>query len=89
MSSCSSNNSKQESTTNDNFNYIVDRFADAEVLSYKVPAFENLTLQQKHLVFHLSEASLRGRDILLDHNNRYQLAVSTTFENLHAKYKCT
>lgn len=86
MSSCSSNNSKQESTTNDNFNYIVDRFADAEVLRYKVPAFENLTLQQKQLVYHLSEASLWGRDILFDQNNRYNLAVRRTLENIYANY---
>ena len=50
---------------NSNFNYSVDRFADIEVLRYQVPGFEDLSLQQKELVYYLTEAALNGRDILL------------------------
>ena len=57
------------SVTNDNgFDYVVDRFADLEILRYQVPGFESLTLKQKQLLYHLSEAALMGRDILFDQN---------------------
>ena len=55
---------------NDNFQCVVDRFADIEVLRNKVPDFENLSLQQKLLIYHLTEAALTGRDILWDQNGR-------------------
>ena len=48
------------------FNYNVDRFADIEVLRYQVPGFEDLSLNQKKLVYYLQEAALQGRDILFD-----------------------
>ena len=38
--------------------YRVDRFADLEVLRYKVPGFEKLTLQQKKLLYYLSQAAI-------------------------------
>ncbi|MDE6449309.1 MAG: dihydrofolate reductase, partial [Muribaculaceae bacterium] len=57
----------------DTFDYHVDRFEDIEVLRYKVPGFENLTLDQKKLVYHLTEAALAGRDILWDQNCKYNL----------------
>ncbi|WP_290392964.1 hypothetical protein, partial [uncultured Muribaculum sp.] len=53
------------------FDYVVDRFADIEVLRYKVPDFENLSLQQKLLIYHLTEAAIAGRDILWDQNGKY------------------
>ena len=42
------------------FNYKVDRFADIEVLRYKVTDFEKLSLRQKTLVYYLTEAALYG-----------------------------
>ena len=48
------------------FNYLVDQFADLQVLRYEVPGFEELSLKQKLLLYHLSEAALMGRDILYD-----------------------
>ena len=53
------------------FDYHVDRFADIEVLRYRVPGFENLSRNQKILVYYLTEAALTGRDILWDQNGRY------------------
>ena len=70
-----------------NFNYIVDRFADIEVLRYKVPEFENLSLQQKKLIYHLSEAAILGRDILTDQNCKYNLEIRTLLENIYLNYK--
>ncbi len=67
----------------DNFQYRSDRFADLEILNYKVPGFEDLTLQQKTLVYYLSEAGLWGRDILFDQNCRYNLLVRHTLEAIY------
>ena len=69
-----------------NFNYIVDRFADIEVLRYKVPEFENLSLQQKKLIYFLSEAAIMGRDILTDQNCKYNLEIRTLLENIYLNY---
>ena len=68
------------------FNYVVDRFADIEVLRYKVPEFENLTLQQKKLIYYLSEAAIVGRDILTDQNCKYNLEIRTLLENIYQNY---
>lgn len=70
----------------DDFDYTVDRFADIEVLRYKVPDFENLSLQQKILVYYLTEAALWGRDILWDQNNRHNLAIRDMLENVYTNY---
>lgn len=71
---------------NDNFQYVVDRFADIEVLRYKVPDFENLSLRQKLLIYHLTEAALAGRDILWDQNGKENLAVRDLMENIYLNY---
>ncbi|MBR5550949.1 MAG: dihydrofolate reductase [Muribaculaceae bacterium] len=68
------------------FNYVVDRFADVEVLRYKVPEFENLSLQQKKLIYYLSEAAIVGRDILTDQNCKYNLETRTLLENIYQNY---
>ena len=67
-------------------NYIVDRFADIEVLRYPVPGFEELSLNQKKLVYYLTEAALAGRDILWDQNNRYNLDLRKLLENIYSNY---
>lgn len=69
------------------FNYVVDQFADLQILRYQVPGFESLSLRQKRLLYHLSEAALMGRDILFDQNGRYNLAVRRTLEAIYADYK--
>ena len=54
------------SNTDSKFDYVVDRFADIEVLRYKVPGFDELSLNQKKLIYYLTEAAIAGRDILWD-----------------------
>ncbi len=66
---------------------VVDRFADIEVMRYAVPGFEELSLDQKKLIYHLTEAALAGRDILWDQNGRYNLAVRDLLEDLYKNYK--
>ena len=74
-------NCKKQTTENNNdkFTYNVDKFYDLEVLRYRVEGFEQLTLQQKQLIYHLSEAALQGRDILYDQNCRYNLRIRPAF----------
>lgn len=69
------------------FDYVVDRFADIEVLRYPVPDFESLTLDQKRLVYYLTEAALWGRDILWDQNYKYNLAIRDMLESVYKNYK--
>jgi len=71
----------------DNFIYEVDAFADLEILRYKVPEFESLSLQQKELLYYLSQAAIEGRDILYDQNGRYNLAIRRTLEAIYENYK--
>ena len=68
------------------FNYNVDKFYDLEVLRYKVPDFESLNVQQKTLLYYLSEAALHGRDILYDQNCRYNLRIRRALEQVYINY---
>lgn len=68
------------------FNYNVDKFADIEVLRYKVPGFEELSLDQKKLIYYLNEAALQGRDILFDQNGKYNLAIRQTLEAVYTNF---
>lgn len=67
----------------DNFQYEDIRFADIQLLRYRVPAFDGLTLRQKLYVYHLTEAALTGRDILWDQNCRYNLPIRRLLEDIY------
>ena len=69
------------------FEYVADRFADIEVLRYKVPDFEKLTLNQKLLVYYLVQAALDGRDILWDQNCKANLVLRPVLEKIYTSYK--
>ncbi len=85
IGACACSGNKQAEST-EPFNYHVDRFADIEVLRYKVPDFEKLSLQQKKLIYFLSEAAIEGRDILFDQNNKYNLVIRKTLEAVFLNY---
>ncbi|MBP1618271.1 MAG: Dipeptidyl-peptidase [Bacteroidetes bacterium] len=72
---------------NDDFKYEVDQFADLQILRYQVPGFNLLSLQEKEMIYYLSQAAIEGRDILFDQNNRYNLAIRRTLEAIYANYK--
>lgn len=67
--------------------YRVDRFADIEIIRYEVPGFEELSLKQKQLLYHLSEAALMGRDIVYDQNCRYNLTIRRALEAIYREYR--
>ncbi len=64
------------------FKYSIDEFADIEILKYQVPGWDELTLQQKEYVYHLSEAAKSGRDIIWDQKFKYNLAIRHSLENI-------
>lgn len=71
----------------DDFKYNNERFADLQMLRYKVPGFDQLSLRQKTLVYYLSEAALCGRDILFDQNGAYNLRIRKMLETVYTDYQ--
>lgn len=69
------------------FPYHVDNFADIEVLRYQVPDFDKLSLNQKLMVYYLSQAAQAGRDIIWDQNGRYNLQIRPLLEAVYTSYK--
>lgn len=92
LAACTNSNKTETGDTsshNDmdpNFEYTVDKFADIEILRYQVHGFNNLSLQQKELIYYLSEAALEGRDILYDQHNKYNLTIRRTLEGIYENY---
>lgn len=68
----------------DTFEYVVDQFADMQILRYRVPGIENLTLRQQEMLYYLSEAALCGRDILYDQNGKYNLSIRRVLEAVYS-----
>ena len=69
------------------FEYSNERFADLQMLRYKVEGFENLTLKQKTFIYYLQEAALYGRDILFDQNGKYNLRIRNMLEEVYVNYQ--
>ena len=69
------------------FEYVVDQFADLRVLRYQIPGFDELSLQEKKLVYYLTQAGLAGRDIIWDQNYRHNLAIRQALEKIYTDYK--
>ncbi len=81
---------KKDSTmpdTSKSFEYISEQFADLRILRYEIPGFNELTLQQKELLYYLSEAALCGRDIAWDQNYKYALTIRKTIDAIVENYK--
>ena len=74
-------------TQNEEKAWVVDRFDDIKVIRYEVPGFEELPLQEKILIYYLSEAAKCGRDIMFDQNFKYNLAVRRTLEAIYTSYE--
>ncbi|MCD4729807.1 MAG: dipeptidyl peptidase 3 [Bacteroidales bacterium] len=80
----SKDNSQKEK---DEFTFLLEQFADLKIMRYKVPGFDDLSLEQKKLVYYLSEAALCGRDIIFDQNYKYNLKIRKTLEQIYLKYQ--
>lgn len=69
------------------FDWTVEKFADLQILRYRVPGFEELSLRQKELIYYLTEAALQGRDILFDQNGKYNLTIRRMLEAVYMGYQ--
>ena len=70
----------------EDFNYSDERFADLQLLRYRLNGFESLTPQQKELVYYLSEATLWGRDITFDQFGKYNLHIRKMLEVVFTRF---
>jgi len=73
----------QEST----FEYVADQFADLRILRYQIHGFDELTLQEKKLVYYLTQAGLAGRDIIWDQNYRHNLTIRRALEHIYQSFE--
>lgn len=77
---------RQAPAGQEGFKYLIDEFADLRIIRYRIEGWEDLSLQQKEYVYHLSEAAKWGRDIYWDQNGRYNLQVRRALENILENY---
>jgi dipeptidyl-peptidase-3 len=99
LSACKSNQSENNSEnavvkndslmkdTTEKFEYVSEQFADLRILRYEIPGFDELLLQQKELLYYLSEAALCGRDIAWDQNYKYNLTIRKTLDAIVNEFK--
>lgn len=69
------------------FAYLTETFADKKIIRYRVPGFDQLSLDQKKLVYYLVEAGLSGRDIMYDQNYRHNLPIRRAIDRIVRDYK--
>ncbi|MCC6724751.1 MAG: dihydrofolate reductase [Saprospiraceae bacterium] len=77
----------QPKSSSDNFKWTTESFADKKIIRYQVPGFDKLSLNQKLLVYYLTQAGLSGRDINYDQNYRFNLPIRQALDNIVANYK--
>lgn len=78
---------KPAETAAQEFQWQIDQFADLRIMRYQVPGFEDLSLDQKKLIYYLSEAALCGRDIITDQNYKHNLIIRRTLDAIVEGYK--
>ncbi len=84
---CVSCNNGKQAEAEAAFDYANETFADIQMLRYEVKGFDELTLDQKKLVYYLQEAALYGRDILFDQNGRHNLVIRKMLETVYTDYQ--
>lgn len=96
MAACGSSEQKQAESKpsapaacvdNDStFNYEAERFEDIRILKYRIPCWDRLSLQQKELVYYLTQAGLAGRDMMWDQNYKHNLEIRSILEKIYTSY---
>ena len=74
------------SNSNEHFQFIDERFADLQMLRYRLNGFEDLTLSQQIYIYCLAKATLMGRDITFDQQGKYNLRIRKTLEAIYQLY---
>lgn len=70
----------------DDFNYLSERFADIQLLRYRLDGFDKLSIQQKKLIYFLAKATVFGRDITFDQFGIYNLRIRKLLEVVYSNY---
>lgn len=70
----------------DTFKWNTESFADKKIIRYQIPGFDKLTVQQKKLVYYLTQAGYSGRDIFWDQNYRHNLKIRRALEKIVKNY---
>ena len=78
-------NEKEESDKP--FTYIVDEFADLQILRYQIPDWDSLSFENKAFLYYTSEAAKCGRDIIFDQMGKYNLRIRKVIEKIIDEYK--
>ena len=71
----------------EDFNYSDERFADIQMLRYRLNGFEQLSLRKKLYIYYLSQATLCGRDITFDQFGRYNIRIRKMLEQIYLHYE--
>ncbi len=88
LASCGDSTPKQTASSENpqDIQWQIDQFDDVKILQYRVGGFEALPLEQKKLIYYLSQAALCGRDILFDQHNRYNLQIRQELEKIYTTF---
>ncbi len=84
--SCDQAKEKKTTGEKSDFQFLTEQFADLKIMRYQIPGFEELSADQKKLIYFLGEAALAGRDIIFDQNYKYNLAVRRTLEEVSRNF---
>ena len=71
----------------DDFEWVVEQFADLGILRYQIPGWDKLTVNQKLFVYYLTEAGYAGRDMIWDQNYRHNLEIRHALDQIVRDYK--
>ena len=69
------------------FAYMTEQFADVKIIRYQIPAWDELSLENKKLAYYLAQAGLSARDIIYDQNYRHNLTIRRTLEKVYRDYE--
>lgn len=70
----------------EDFQYMTEQFSDIKMIRYQIPAWDELSLDNKKLSYYLTQAGLCGRDIMYDQNYRYNLEIRRVLETIYTTY---
>ncbi len=78
----STDQADKQTAVESTFQWEIDRFADVRILRYQIPDFDRLSLDQKKLVYYLTQAGLAGRDIMYEMNYRHNLEIRKALDRI-------
>jgi dipeptidyl-peptidase-3 len=70
----------------EDFQYMTEKFDKIKIIRYQIPAWDELSLENKKLAYYLAQAGLAGRDIMYDQNYRHNLKIRRTFEEIYKRF---